>query len=57
MEDGAGTSPPDELVGKQRKEVDSVGEYEGLVDGLLKKGRSSTKFTSREIHIRREVGS
>jgi hypothetical protein len=33
-EDGAGTSPLDELVGKQRKEVDPVGEYEGLVDGL-----------------------
>jgi hypothetical protein len=33
-EDDAGTSSPDELVGKHRKEVDSVGEYEGLVDGL-----------------------
>ena len=28
-DDCAETSPPDELVGKHRKDVDSVGEYEG----------------------------
>jgi hypothetical protein len=33
-DDGAGTSPPGEIVEKHRKEVDSTGEYEGVVEGL-----------------------
>jgi hypothetical protein len=41
--EGVEASSPDENGGRHKKEVDSVGEYEGLVDGLYKKGQSSTK--------------
>jgi hypothetical protein len=32
--DGVEASSRDEIGGKLKKEVDSVGEYEGLVEGL-----------------------
>jgi hypothetical protein len=49
--DGEGmlTSPLDEIGGRYENDVDSVGEYEGWVEGLWKKGCFSTKATSREI--------
>jgi hypothetical protein len=43
------TSLVDETRGRHMKYVDSVGEYVGCVEGLWKKGRSSTKVTSREM--------
>ena len=32
--EGEGTSPMDEIGGRHIKDVDSVGEYEGYVEGL-----------------------
>jgi len=32
--EGVKASSPDENGGRHKKEVDSMGEYEGLVDGL-----------------------
>jgi hypothetical protein len=41
-----------ECGGRHRNEVDSVGKYEEWVDELWKKGRFSSKLTSREIRMR-----